>query len=137
MPLLVTASAASLLTCLSSAEAVCLSSAEAVSLFALLTPTRTRAPPRQVGWSETRGIAVDTHVHRIAGRLGWTRGARDADATRKQLEAWLPREHWHELNPLLVGFGQQRCADAPGCRGCRLAAERLCPQIGVAVSSVT
>ena len=85
----------------------------------------------QVGWGETLGIAVDTHVHRIAARLGWTRGAKNAEATRKQLEAWLPREQWQQLNPLLVGFGQQVCAENPNCRRCRLSAERLCPQIGV------
>ena len=85
----------------------------------------------QIGWEKTEGIAVDTHVHRIARRLGWTRGAKDAEASRKQLEAWLPKEHWQSLNPLLVGFGQQVCADTPRCRSCRLAAERLCPQIGL------
>ena len=86
----------------------------------------------QHGHGLTQGIAVDTHVHRIARRLGWTRGAKTPEATRKQLEAWLPREHWREINPLLVGFGQQICsADAPACRSCRLAVERLCPQIGV------
>ena len=85
----------------------------------------------QIAWCETQGISVDTHVHRIAGRLGWTRGARDAEATRKQLESWLPREHWQGLNPLLVGFGQQVCAERPNCRGCLLSAERLCPQVGL------
>ena len=85
----------------------------------------------QVGWGVTEGIAVDTHVHRIAARLGWTRGARTAEATRKQLEAWLPREHWQELNPLLVGFGQQVCTEKPACHACPLVAARVCPQIGV------
>jgi len=85
----------------------------------------------QVAWGETLGIAVDTHVHRISARLGWTRGAKNAEATRKQLESWMPREQWQDLNPLLVGFGQQVCSDQPACRSCRLAAERLCPQIGV------
>ena len=85
----------------------------------------------QVAWSETRGIAVDTHVHRIAGRLGWTRGAKSAEQTRKQLQAWLPIEHWQELNPLLVGFGQQVCGELPACQSCPLAAARVCPQIGV------
>ena len=87
----------------------------------------------QVGLGETRGIAVDTHVHRIAARLGWTRGARDAEASRKQLEAWLPPDRWQELSPLMVGFGQRVCADRPACRTCHLAAERLCPQIGLAL----
>ena len=85
----------------------------------------------QVAWGETLGIAVDTHVHRISARLGWTRGAKNAEATRKQLESWMPREQWQDLNPVLVGFGQQVCSDQPACRSCRLAAERLCPQIGV------
>ena len=85
----------------------------------------------QVAWGETLGIAVDTHVHRISARLGWTRGAKNAEATRKQLESWMPREQWQDLNPLLVGFGQQVCSDQPACRSGRLAAERLCPQIGV------
>ena len=34
----------------------------------------------QVAWGRTLGIAVDSHVHRIAGRLGWTRGAKTAEA---------------------------------------------------------
>ena len=85
----------------------------------------------QVGWGDTVGIAVDTHVERIAGRLGWTRGAKNAEQARKQLEMWMPREQWQPLNPLLVGFGQQVCADVPNCRSCRLAAEGICPQIGL------
>ncbi|CAI5528991.1 unnamed protein product [Closterium sp. Naga37s-1] len=27
---------------------------------------------RRLGWTDAKGICVDTHVHRIAGRLGWT-----------------------------------------------------------------
>ena len=85
----------------------------------------------QIGWGETRGIAVDTHVHRIVGRLGWAGGAKTAEATRRQLERWLPHEHWRAINPLLVGFGQQVCAEQPACHACPLANARLCPQIGV------
>ena len=85
----------------------------------------------QVAWGETHGVAVDTHVHRISARLGWTKGAKNAEATRKQLETWLPKEHWQALNPLMVGFGQQICSETPQCRRCRLAADQLCPQIGV------
>lgn len=36
--------------------------------------------------------AVDTHVHRIANRLRWTKKAtRSPEDTRKALEEWLPR----------------------------------------------
>ena len=59
---------------------------------------------------------VDTHVHRISNRLGWTSGAGRPGAqtstpeeTRRALEEWLPEDKWTEVNWLLVGFGQQRC----------------------------
>lgn len=32
-----------------------------------------------------------------------------AEHTRKELESWLPKELWYEINPLLVGFGQVIC----------------------------
>lgn len=38
--------------------------------------------------------AVDTHVHRIAGRLKWTKKAtKSPEKTRTALEEWLPRCH--------------------------------------------
>ena len=59
---------------------------------------------------------MDTHVHRISNRLGWTSGAGRPGAqtstpeeTRRALEEWLPEDKWTEVNWLLVGFGQQRC----------------------------
>jgi len=39
-----------------------------------------------------QGIGVDTHVHRISNRLGWTRKpTKQPEDTRKALEDWLPR----------------------------------------------
>ena len=39
----------------------------------------------------TVGIGVDTHVHRISNRLGWTRSqTKLPEQTRKELEDWLP-----------------------------------------------
>ena len=70
---------------------------------------------------------VDSHVDRIARRVGWAGGAKSPEATRKQLEAWMPRELWRPLNPLLVGFGQQLCSDrAPQCDRCPLGEGGLC-----------
>lgn len=44
------------------------------------------------GWGRTVGIGVDTHVHRIANRLGWLPApTKTPEQTRKGLEAWLPR----------------------------------------------
>lgn len=67
---------------------------------------------------QTVGIGVDTHVHRIANRLGWVKT--DApEGTRMALEAFLPRPLWAEVNILLVGFGQQTCQPLrPSCATC-------------------
>ncbi|XP_013843275.1 endonuclease III-like protein 1 isoform X2 [Sus scrofa] len=80
-----------------------------------------------VAWGTVSGIAVDTHVHRIAGRLKWTKKAtKSPEKTRTALEEWLPRELWSEINGLLVGFGQQTCLPVrPRCQACLNRA--LCP----------
>ncbi|XP_070187263.1 endonuclease III-like protein 1 isoform X2 [Littorina saxatilis] len=69
-------------------------------------------------WKTITGIGVDTHVHRISNWLGWVR-TKEPEQTRKALEEWLPREHWSEINHILVGFGQTICSPvAPKCVGC-------------------
>ena len=79
-----------------------------------------------VAFGDVQGICVDIHVHRITNRLGWVKTwtpKRNAgpEATREELQAWLPREHWATINPLLVGFGQTVCAPArPSCASCAL-----------------
>jgi len=73
------------------------------------------------------GIGVDVHVHRIARRFRWTpESVRTPEDSRAALESWLPREHWSEINHLLVGFGQTICTPRnPKCNTCALNA--LCP----------
>ncbi|XP_045676815.1 endonuclease III-like protein 1 [Phyllostomus hastatus] len=80
-----------------------------------------------VAWGTVSGIAVDTHVHRIANRLGWTKKTtKSPEETRAALEEWLPRDVWREINGLLVGFGQQICLPIrPRCQACLNQA--LCP----------
>ncbi|CAO2642192.1 Endonuclease III-like protein 1 [Lemmus lemmus] len=80
-----------------------------------------------VAWGTVSGIAVDTHVHRIANRLRWTKKVtKTPEATRTALEEWLPRGLWSEINGLLVGFGQQICLPVhPQCQACLNQA--LCP----------
>lgn len=80
-----------------------------------------------VAWGTVSGIAVDTHVHRIANRLRWTKKTtKSPEETRTALEEWLPRELWREINGLLVGFGQQTCLPVrPRCQACLNRA--LCP----------
>ncbi|KAM8779910.1 endonuclease III-like protein 1 isoform 1-T1 [Rhynchonycteris naso] len=80
-----------------------------------------------VAWGTVSGIAVDTHVHRIANRLRWTKKVtKHPEDTRAALEEWLPRDLWSEINGLLVGFGQQICLPVrPRCHACLNQA--LCP----------
>ena len=45
-----------------------------------------------VAWGTVTGIGVDTHVHRIANRLGWVKTpTKDPEITRIAIEDWLPR----------------------------------------------
>uniref|UniRef100_H2ZQ65 Endonuclease III homolog n=1 Tax=Ciona savignyi TaxID=51511 RepID=H2ZQ65_CIOSA len=77
-------------------------------------------------WNKVVGIGVDVHVHRISNRLGWVKKAKDPEQTRKQLEDWLPKELWKEVNWLLVGFGQQICLPTtPKCSECLN--NKVCP----------
>ena len=54
------------------------------------------------------GIGVDVHVHRITNLWGWHK-TQQPEQTRAALESWLPKEKWHDINNLLVGFGQTIC----------------------------
>ncbi|KAG0243453.1 DNA glycosylase [Mortierella sp. GBAus27b] len=81
----------------------------------------------QCAWNKNLGIGVDTHVHRIANRLGWIKTEKDGpEATREALQSWLPKEHWREINYLLVGYGQVLCLPrGPLCSACPV--QERCP----------
>lgn len=69
----------------------------------------------------TPGVPVDTHVHRIANRLGAVR-TRTPEATEAALRATLPERYWIPLNPLLVQHGQNLCRPRnPLCDRCPIA----------------
>ncbi|XP_011868528.1 PREDICTED: endonuclease III-like protein 1 [Vollenhovia emeryi] len=74
----------------------------------------------QIAWGEVSGIGVDTHVHRICNRLKWVRKPTNTpEGTRHELEDWLPKPLWKEVNHLLVGFGQTTCLPRfPKCSEC-------------------
>ncbi len=75
------------------------------------------------------GIAVDTHVGRIAFRLGLT-ASHDPVQVEKDLAALVPREEWGNLNHRMVWFGRQVCmARKPSCPLCEM--KELCPKKGV------
>lgn len=74
-------------------------------------------------------ICVDTHVHRIANRLGWVHTS-TPDQTEQALYKVVPRRFWASVNLRLVTWGQNVCRPVyPRCRACVLAAD--CPKIGV------
>jgi endonuclease-3 len=70
-------------------------------------------------------ICVDTHVHRIANRLGWVR-TRTPDQTEAALYRIVPRRYWPQVNRYLVTWGQNVCRPVhPRCQACVVAA--WCP----------
>ena len=65
-------------------------------------------------------IPVDTHVHRISNRLGWV-DTRTPEATEVGLEGILPREHWIDINRLMVRHGKRVCLPQhPRCGDCEV-----------------
>lgn len=77
-------------------------------------------------WGKHEGIGVDVHVHRITNLWGWHK-TKTPEETRLALQAWLPREKWHEINKLLVGLGQTVCLPVKRrCGECYLAGTKLC-----------
>ena len=74
-------------------------------------------------------ICVDTHVHRIANRIGWIQTTTPAQS-EQVLSDVLPREYWIEINGLLVTYGKAVCTPvSPRCSTCPLDPE--CPKTGV------
>jgi endonuclease III len=75
------------------------------------------------------GIAVDTHVGRLARRLGFSPHS-DPDKVESDLEGLFPRSEWIFLHHALILHGRRVCnARAPNCPACELL--EVCPQIGV------
>ncbi|MFN2489779.1 MAG: endonuclease III [Actinomycetota bacterium] len=73
------------------------------------------------------GIAVDTHVGRVAVRLGLTsHGPKEAERIEPDLMALMPRRSWTETTRLFIEHGRRTCeAKRPRCESCPV--ERLCP----------
>ena len=73
------------------------------------------------------GIAVDTHVGRVAVRLALTeRGPKDAVKIEQDLMGCVPRKKWLVITDLFIEHGRQTCdAKKPQCEQCPI--ESLCP----------
>ena len=74
------------------------------------------------------GIVVDTHIQRLAMRLGLTR-ATDPKGIEQDLMKVLPHESWIRMGHQLIWHGRRVCfARKPNCAECTLAA--FCPSAG-------
>jgi endonuclease-3 len=72
-----------------------------------------------------QGIVVDTHVRRLAQRLGLTR-QEDPVKIERDLQRVVPRADWSRFPHLLIWHGRRVCdARSPRCEECVL--EELCP----------
>jgi endonuclease III len=72
-----------------------------------------------------QGIVVDTHVRRLAQRLGLTR-QEDPVKIERDLMRLVPREQWGIFPHLLIWHGRRVCdARRPACERCVL--NDLCP----------
>jgi endonuclease III len=77
------------------------------------------------GFGVHEGIVVDTHVHRLARRLRFTR-ADDAVRIERDLVRLFPRDRWLQVSDLLIHHGRRTCfARRPACERCVI--EHLCP----------
>jgi endonuclease-3 len=78
-----------------------------------------------VAFGINEGIAVDTHVSRIARRLGFTK-EKNPERIERELMSLFPRKDWGKLTDVLIAHGRAVCkARRPDCAHCPV--KRLCP----------
>jgi len=80
-------------------------------------------------FGKVEGIVVDTHVIRVAYRLGWTKQT-NPDKIERDLMSLIPKADWKKVPWLLKDHGRAVCtAPVPACSRCELEPE--CPKCGV------
>lgn len=67
-------------------------------------------------------VAVDTHVFRIAHRLGWSKG-RTPEKVEEDIKKIVPEKMWGDVNRTMVRFGREICVGGkkPKCWLCPVA----------------
>lgn len=79
-------------------------------------------------FGKNEGIAVDTHVTRVSGRLGFT-GQTDPVMIEKDLMGLFDRRKWGPLTNIIISHGRNICgARDPKCSSCPV--KKLCPSAG-------
>lgn len=78
-------------------------------------------------YRKAEGITVDTHVKRLAMRLGLTAES-DPAKVEKDLMAVVPPANWIDISHLLIWHGRRVCdARKPDCPNCVL--KDICPSV--------
>jgi len=79
----------------------------------------------QNAYGVVEGIAVDTHVRRVAKRLGLTENE-DPNKIEQDLMQIVPKAKWIRITDLLIFHGRRICdAKKPKCSACVL--NKICP----------
>ena len=77
-------------------------------------------------YGKAEGITVDTHVKRIARKLGLTSSDKDPIKVERELMAIIPKDQWINISHLLIFHGRRVCiARRPDCPNCTL--NDICP----------
>jgi endonuclease-3 len=75
------------------------------------------------------GVIVDTHVIRLAGRMGLSEHRHPGDIER-DLMRMVPQDDWTFFGPAMILLGRYVCtAKKPDCPNCVM--RDICPKIGV------
>lgn len=86
-------------------------------------------------FGRAEGVVVDTHVKRLARRLGLAKG-KTPEQIERELMAVVPTSEWVDLSHRLIHHGRKICtARRPRCEDCPLA--ELCPRVGVSAPKST
>lgn len=78
-----------------------------------------------VAFGTPEGVVVDTHVQRLAQRLGWSDASKPEDI-EQDLCALFPRSEWDMISHTLIFHGRRIClARKPACAACGV--NDVCP----------
>ncbi len=76
-------------------------------------------------FGKVEGIAVDTHVRRLAQRLGFSEQS-DPDKIERDLMGLVPKKRWFDFTYVLIDHGRAVCkAPTPRCEACPV--NGICP----------
>ena len=79
-------------------------------------------------YGKAEGITVDTHVKRIAKKLGLVSNDKDPVKVERELMEIIPQEQWINISHQLVFHGRRICkARRPDCANCNL--NDICPSV--------